>query len=64
LVSPWIANAIYLAVALMWLVPDRRIERQLEGPTLGSAQSIAALSSTVASSEDASTELGTPPSSG
>jgi uncharacterized membrane protein len=27
--SPWIANGIYLAVALMWLVPDRRIERQL-----------------------------------
>ncbi len=28
-VSPWIANAIYLFVALMWLVPDRRIERAL-----------------------------------
>lgn len=30
-VSPWIANALYLAGALMWLVPDRRIERMLEG---------------------------------
>jgi len=28
-VSTWIANAIYLAVALLWLVPDRRIERAL-----------------------------------
>ena len=26
-VSPWIACAIYVGVALMWLVPDRRIER-------------------------------------
>jgi uncharacterized membrane protein len=25
-VSPWIADAIYLSVVLMWLVPDRRIE--------------------------------------
>jgi uncharacterized membrane protein len=25
--KPWMANAIYVAVALMWLVPDRRIER-------------------------------------
>ncbi len=29
-VSPWIANGIYVAVALMWLVPDRRIERMLQ----------------------------------
>jgi len=28
-VSPWIASAIYISVALMWLVPDRRIERAL-----------------------------------
>src|SRR6266581_4553151 len=26
-VSSWIANGLYVAVALMWLVPDRRIER-------------------------------------
>ena len=29
-VSPWIANGIYVVVALIWLVPDRRIERMLE----------------------------------
>ena len=23
----WIAGALYVAVALMWLVPDKRIER-------------------------------------
>jgi uncharacterized membrane protein len=28
-VNSWIANGIYVAVALMWLVPDRRIERLL-----------------------------------
>jgi uncharacterized membrane protein len=27
---PWIGNAIYVFVALLWLVPDRRIERMLE----------------------------------
>ena len=26
-VNPWVSIAIYVAVALMWLVPDRRIER-------------------------------------
>jgi uncharacterized membrane protein len=26
-VNPWIAIAIYLAVAVMWVIPDRRIER-------------------------------------
>ena len=26
-VSPWIASGLYIFVALMWLVPDRRIER-------------------------------------
>ena len=28
-VAPWIAWALYVAVALMWLIPDRRIERTL-----------------------------------
>ncbi len=28
-VLPWLAGAIYVAVALLWLVPDRRIERSL-----------------------------------
>jgi uncharacterized membrane protein len=26
---PWIADAIFVAIALVWLVPDRRIERTL-----------------------------------
>ncbi|HEX4954186.1 MAG TPA: TMEM175 family protein [Thermoanaerobaculia bacterium] len=29
-VSPWLAMAVYVLVALMWLVPDRRIERVLQ----------------------------------
>jgi hypothetical protein len=29
-VSSWIASSLYAAVALIWLVPDRRIERALE----------------------------------
>lgn len=29
-VSPWIANGLYLLVALVWLVPDRRIEKAVE----------------------------------
>ena len=29
-VNQWIADGIYAAVALMWLVPDRRIETTLE----------------------------------
>jgi uncharacterized membrane protein len=28
-VQPWIANALYALVALIWLIPDRRIERIL-----------------------------------
>jgi uncharacterized membrane protein len=28
-VSPWIALAIYALVAVMWLVPDRRIEHAI-----------------------------------
>jgi uncharacterized membrane protein len=27
--KPWLAGALYVAVALIWLVPDRRIERAL-----------------------------------
>ena len=33
-VSPWIANGLYVAVALMWLVPDSRIERLLAAPVV------------------------------
>jgi uncharacterized membrane protein len=28
-VSPWISSGLYIFVALLWLVPDRRIERAL-----------------------------------
>ncbi len=28
-VRPWIADALYIVVALVWLVPDRRIETRL-----------------------------------
>ena len=31
--SRWIAQGLYVCVALMWLVPDRRIERVLAGRT-------------------------------
>lgn len=30
-VSQWISQVLYVAVALLWLVPDRRIERALPG---------------------------------
>ena len=29
-VSSWIASAVYVFVAFLWLIPDRRIERELE----------------------------------
>jgi len=29
-VNPWIASAIYVFVALLWLIPEPRIERELE----------------------------------
>jgi len=29
-VSPWISVALYVAVALIWLVPDRRIEKKID----------------------------------
>ncbi len=31
--NTWLANGLYVLVALMWIVPDRRIERALEGQT-------------------------------
>jgi uncharacterized membrane protein len=30
LIRPWIAGCIYLLVALMWLIPDRRLEKNIE----------------------------------
>lgn len=29
-VRPWLAGALYLAVALLWLIPDRRIEKKVQ----------------------------------
>jgi TMEM175 potassium channel family protein len=29
-ISPWIASGVYVFVALLWLIPDPRIERKLE----------------------------------
>ncbi len=29
LASPWLAEAVFTAVAIIWLVPDRRVERYL-----------------------------------
>ena len=29
LLSPWIAEAIFVVAALIWLIPDRRIEKVL-----------------------------------
>lgn len=31
-VATWISGALFVGVALMWLIPDRRIERILAGP--------------------------------
>ena len=30
-VSPWLSIALYVSVALLWLVPDRRIESTVDG---------------------------------
>jgi uncharacterized membrane protein len=32
LITPWIAIGIYVLVALIWVLPDRRIERALTAP--------------------------------
>ena len=32
-VKPWIAGACYVLVAVMWLIPDRRIERNIASPS-------------------------------
>jgi hypothetical protein len=28
-VRPWLGVVVYVVVALMWLVPDRRVERRM-----------------------------------
>ena len=33
-VNSWFAGALYVLVAVMWLIPDRRIERALTEPTV------------------------------
>jgi TMEM175 potassium channel family protein len=33
LANSWLACALYVLVAVMWLIPDRRIERELTEPT-------------------------------
>ena len=30
LVSPWLGMIVFTGVAVMWLVPDRRVERYLD----------------------------------
>ena len=30
--APWLAQALYVSVALLWLIPDRRIEHALQAP--------------------------------
>jgi uncharacterized membrane protein len=35
---PWVAQALYVAVALMWLVPDRRIEHAMHAGPAGAAR--------------------------
>jgi uncharacterized membrane protein len=48
----WLALAVYLAVALIWLVPDRRVERRL---TAASAEQSEEVRSATGSTSPAST---------
>ncbi|HEU0229047.1 MAG TPA: TMEM175 family protein [Burkholderiaceae bacterium] len=32
-ISPWLSGAFYVGTACLWLVPDRRVERELARPT-------------------------------
>ncbi len=34
-VSPWISNALFVIVAMIWLIPDRRLERVVEDGKVG-----------------------------
>ena len=40
-VAPWISWLLYVSVAVIWLVPDRRIERALANEQAGTAPAIA-----------------------
>ena len=35
---PWAGAAVYVAVALAWLIPDRRIEKRLSGEPAAAAE--------------------------
>jgi uncharacterized membrane protein len=35
--SPWVSQALYVGTALVWLIPDRRIEHMLRGRESGSS---------------------------
>ena len=39
-VSPWLSYLLYVAIAVLWFLPDRRIETELAGriPTTGGKQ--------------------------
>jgi uncharacterized membrane protein len=37
-ISPWIADALYVLVALIWLVPDKRIEKALRATAASEKQ--------------------------
>ena len=39
-VAQWIAQVLYVAVALMWLIPDRRIENEMARPETSSADEV------------------------
>jgi uncharacterized membrane protein len=39
-ISPWIAQVLYVLVALIWLVPDRRIERAMASPHIASSAAL------------------------
>ena len=41
IVSPYLGLAVYVVVALMWLVPDRRVERRLEAEQALTEQQLA-----------------------
>ena len=49
-VTPWLSIALYVAVALMWLVPDRRIETGAARKLIRSTAFVSATPSAAAAS--------------
>jgi uncharacterized membrane protein len=39
LVVPWLSTAIYVGMAIVWVIPDRRITRVVEKPLASSSES-------------------------